>query len=477
MIFSSYQYILFFTCVLVVVALLRRHTYQNIALLLASYFFYAWWDWRFLIMLIALSVVNYYVGRRIETATVVGLKNRWLTTAIVFDLGILGFFKYYKFFVGSADTLLAHVGVSFPLLNVVLPIGISFMVFEVMSYTIDIYRKDSKSADTLVDLALLVAFFPHLIAGPILKPKQFLPQFRNDIVIRWSNLEQGISIFVLGLVKKVLIANNVAPFADRVFSDPHAFSSGTLWLAVIAYAIQIYADFSGYSDMAIGSAKCLGYDIPRNFNFPYVSRNITEFWRRWHISLSTWLREYLYFSLGGNRKGHRRTYVNLMIVMLLGGLWHGANWTFVVWGGMHGVALAIHKAWSARVEPLLANTSVWIQKSVSALSIATTIVFVLVTWVFFRATATADYSAFQISSYMVGKMFGLTDGGGTIWYCAQVLFIFPIFVLSHYLGNYLRDYPRFRLTSFRGAFTFFFMLELLLIFAPTKQAPFIYFQF
>lgn len=333
MIFSSIEYLIFFTIILLLMIFIKSNAIKKTILLAGSYYFYAYWDWRFVFLMFVLSLVNYLIGIKIEQFEEKAPRKKWLITAVVFNLTVLGFFKYFNFFIDTANTLLASFHVRFPFVEIILPIAISFITFEVMSYTIDIYRKTNKSAKTFWDLALLVAFFPHLIAGPILKPSHFLPQLENNVLIKWKNVEYGIQIFLFGLVKKFIIADRLALFADPVFNNPESYSSMTVWLAVIAYGIQIFCDFSGYSDMAIGSAKCLGYEIPANFNMPYISRSITEFWRRWHISLSTWLKEYLYISLGGNRKGKIRQYINLILVMLLGGLWHGASWNFVVWGG------------------------------------------------------------------------------------------------------------------------------------------------
>jgi alginate O-acetyltransferase complex protein AlgI len=230
-------------------------------------------------------------------------------------------------------------------LPIILPVGISFYTFQSLSYTIDVYRKKIVAEKDFLKLALYISFFPQLVAGPIVRASDFLPQLEEHRNVSLHNFKIGIQIGIFGLFKKVVIADWLSVFVDDVFSTPNAFHAMSILLAVIAYAIQIYFDFSGYSDMAIGCAKCLGYDFARNFNMPYISRNISEFWRRWHISLSSWLKEYVYIPMGGNRKGICRTYIHNMVTMLLGGLWHGADWTFVAWGGVHGIALCIHKVY------------------------------------------------------------------------------------------------------------------------------------
>lgn len=465
MIFSSKEYFVFFILVLLLMMIIKRNPVKKAVLLLASYYFYAYWDYRFVVLMFIMSLVNYYIGLMIESTGNSVVRKRWLAGSVIFNLIILGFFKYFNFFVDSANMLLDNLNVRLPLLDIILPVGISFIVFEVMSYTIDIYRKNNGSPKSFWDLALLVAFFPHLIAGPILKPKHFLPQLENPITIRWHNVEYGIQIFVFGLVKKVLIADRLAFFIDPVFKNPQDYSFITIWLAVIAYAIQIYCDFSGYSDMAIGSAKCLGFDIPRNFNMPYISRNITEFWRRWHISLSTWLKEYLYIALGGNRKGKIRQYANLMIVMLLGGLWHGSSWNFVIWGGLHGIGLAVHKMYADYVKGTTLSDH-FLYKTVSWL---VTFLFVCTAWVFFRS------SDFSVSLVILQKMFMVSDG--IHWYATPLLIAIPLLIASHYAGSKLKDYYCVKLNTFKGLLVFFFILFGLLFLTPVHSSPFIYFQF
>ncbi len=406
-------------------------------------------------------------GLGVERAQTLKTKKLVLLAAIIFDLGILGFFKYYNFFIDSANAAFtaANLG-SLPSLGIILPVGISFITFQVMAYVIDIYRGVTGSARSFWDFALLTAFFPQLVAGPILKAKQFLPELDKKIVIRRENLIAGGQIFLLGLFRKIVVADRLALFVDTVFDSPKDFSSATTWLAVIAYAIQIYCDFSGYSDMAIGSAKCLGYDIPINFNLPYISRSITEFWRRWHISLSTWLREYIYIPLCGNRKGKPRQYLNLWLVMLLGGLWHGASWYFVLWGALHGTALAIHKFYADYIRPKIHlpepiyNTVTW----------AITLLFVCTTWVFFRAASFSD--AFGI----LQKMF-IWNPSGVNWYATSLWIALPGILIADYLGHLLNRGSFIPFNRFRHWFWLSFWLLGILFLAPQTPQPFVYFQF
>jgi alginate O-acetyltransferase complex protein AlgI len=466
-IFSSIDYIVFFLATLGILKLLRNAFHQKLFLLLASYFFYAYWDPRFVPLMIGLSFGAYWIGVRIERSAGVAQRKQWLALGIALDLVILGFFKYYNFFIGNLNELLSAAGTRLPFLDVLLPVGISFIVFEVISYKVDIYRDENHSAKSFLDLSLLVAFFPHLIAGPILKPRHFLPQLQNPIRIHWVNIHDGAQIFLFGMVKKVVVADRLSLFVDPVFESPHFYDSATLWLAVVAYAVQIYCDFSGYSDMAIGSARCMGFDIPKNFDMPYISTSITEFWRRWHISLSTWLKEYLYVPLGGNRRGRRRQYVNLFIVMLLGGLWHGASWNFVFWGGLHGIGLAVHKIYTEHL-----GGSKLLPKPLSGiLAWAVTFAFVCVTWVFFRS------NDFHASIFILKKMFLIASPEGTKWLATSLLVLTPLVVLAHWAGNRIRGYYIANLQSFFGSFLLFFTLLGILFFMPLKASPFIYFQF
>jgi alginate O-acetyltransferase complex protein AlgI len=465
MIFSSFQYVAFLLLFIGIIGLVKPLGVKKALLLIGSYYFYAYWDPRCVFLLFIMSAVNYGIGLQISKTVDEATRKRLLIFSVVFNLGVLGFFKYFNFFLESGAAIFGQTG-SAPTLNIILPIGISFITFEVMSYTIDIYRRTGAPAKNFWDLALLVAFFPHLIAGPILKPHHFLPQIEKPFTVRWDWVQRGIQLFLLGLVKKLLVADRMSSFVDPVFNAPQNYSSATVILAVVAYALQIFCDFSGYTDMAIGSAYCLGLETPPNFNMPYAACNITDFWRRWHISLSSWLREYLYFSLGGNQKGNASTYFNLMMVMLLGGLWHGASWNFVIWGGMHGLWLALHKIYHEAFGKSLKDNPL-----TRVLGWALTMFFVGIAWVFFRST--------HISTTMVilKKMLWIGDTGGTIWYQSSLLIAFPIVLLMHFLGAKYGATFRLRLSTFGGLFLLFFTLLGLLFLAPDNSSPFIYFQF
>jgi alginate O-acetyltransferase complex protein AlgI len=319
-------------------------------LLIASYVFYGWWDVRFLGLIVLSTVVDWYVARRIGAMPDGGRRRRWLWVSLAGNLGMLAFFKYWNFFTESAASMLTEIGLepNLPMLEIILPVGISFYTFQTLSYVIDVYRRDLEPERSLVQFALFVSFFPQLVAGPIERAKHLMPQLRNlptsVRTIDWS----GSALLILrGLFRKVVIADGLAPLVNEVFASPGRYGSVTVAAGVVAFSLQIYGDFAGYTDIARGTAKLFGVDLMENFKAPYLSRGFSEFWRRWHISLSTWLRDYLYVPLGGNRGSRWATYRNLMITMLLGGLWHGAAWGFVVWGALHGAYLVIER-WLAR---------------------------------------------------------------------------------------------------------------------------------
>lgn len=468
MIFSTPTYVAFLCIVLAVLALSRSARFKRVFLLGASYVFYAWWDWRFTGLLLGLTALNYVAARIIRRQAVRRRARQILALTIVTDLGVLGLFKYARFFTESANHVLDAIGVRIPLLDVLLPVAISFITFEVISYVVDVYRKDLEPAPFL-DVAMLVAFFPHLIAGPILKPRLFLPQVRRDIRLSRADVGAGVQLFALGLVKKVLIADRLAMFIDPVLAKPGTYDALTLWLVVLAYAVQIYADFSGYSDMAIGSARCMGFDIPPNFAAPYAVRNIAIFWRRWHISLSTWVRDYLYIPLGGNRRGPTRTAVNLFVVMVAVGLWHGAGWNFVLWGALHGAALVVHRLWSRSAVPRRSGV---LRRLAPALSWGATFGFVTLAWVFFRV---ADLTE---ATDILMRMFGFADGTGIAWYATSALLLVPIALAYDALTSGLEGrVPVLQLGTVRGGFVIGSLGGSLLLFWPTYSAPFIYFQF
>ncbi|GHV42300.1 alginate O-acetyltransferase [Clostridia bacterium] len=465
MIFSSFEFLAFFAVVIAIALVMQKlNTNKDIKqafLLAASYFFYAWWDWRFCFLMLLMTVIAHVSAIKKD----VGF---FRILGIVFPLIILGIFKYFNFFLGSFCYAFGIEQTS--LIRIILPVGISFYTFQSLSYTIDVYNGKQKATDFL-KLALYIAFFPQLVAGPIIKAQDFLPQLEENRKIELKKVEQGVQIFLFGLFKKIVLADRLSVFVDEVFRAPAAFNAPTLMLAVVSYSLQIYFDFSGYSDMAIGIAKFLGYDFKPNFNLPYISKNLTEFWKRWHISLSSWLQQYLYFPLGGNRKGKIRTYINLMLTMVLGGLWHGANWTFVIWGVLHGLGLCIHKFF-AKHFPHLKKSNVVI----SFISILATYIFVCFAWIFFRS------SDFQTAFTIISRIVTWQDGVSHMftWSFAAIACV-AIGTLSAVLKNKGVNisgfYPISNLNTIKGLFLLFLSIGFICGLAYLGDNPFIYFQF
>ncbi len=386
MLFNTLQYAKFFAAVFVVSWLLARAPRVRIVFLLAaSYYFYAAFDYRFLPLIFISSTADFWLARRIGATREPGPRKLLLWLTVLLNLGLLGFFKYYDFGVESLAAALGYLGYHPPewALHITLPVGISFFTFESMSYVIDVYRGDIEAHSSYLEYLTFVAFFPHLVAGPIVRPRDLLPQLAGAPRFSSALGAEGLFLIAVGLLKKVAIGDYLAlNLVDRVFDAPRSYSSLECYLGVTGYALQIYSDFSGYTDIAIGSALLLGVRFPKNFDAPYTAVSIVDFWRRWHISLSTWLRDYLYISLGGNRHGRARTYLNLMLTMLLGGLWHGASFTFVAWGALHGAALALTRALS---RPIAALTAGWPDGVKRALGVVFTFHLVCLGWILFRS--------------------------------------------------------------------------------------------
>lgn len=375
------------------------HRAQLWTILAGSYVFYGWWDWRFLGLIVVCTLINFTAGAAVARARA-DSRRTWLWLGIAGNLSILGFFKYFDFFVDSLRGLLGKLGVdgNFSTLDIILPVGISFYTFQAMSYTIDIYRGRLAPEPSLLRFAAYLALFPQLVAGPIVRAARLLPQMRSRRRFRWPNFFLGIEMIIIGFVLKVVVADGLASTADRVFADPHTINSLYTLIGVIFFTFQIYGDFAGYSLIAIGVGRLMGFDFARNFNMPYMARSFSEFWNRWHISLSSWLRDYVYIGLGGNRHGKWRTYRNLAVTMLLGGLWHGAAWTFVVWGGLHGAYLVLQR-WVAPWWGWFTERR-WVHWAMADLvAMGTVFTLTTVAWVFFRAASFDD--AFAILERIV----------------------------------------------------------------------------
>jgi D-alanyl-lipoteichoic acid acyltransferase DltB (MBOAT superfamily) len=446
-------------------------------LLIASYYFYCCWDWRLSLLILFSTIINYIAGQRIFASDSRTVRKRWMMLCLAVNLGFLGYFKYCNFFLLNFKILtdLFGLNLSVTTLQVVLPVGISFYTFQTLSYVLDIYKGTLKPTNDFAKFALFVAFFPALVAGPIVRAHDFLPQLEQDPKYDDTEAVSGFYQILSGLFKKVMIADVLAAtLVDPAFRNPEIFSGFWLLLAVYAYGMQIYCDFSAYSDIAIGSARVLGYKLPINFDRPYMATSLTDFWRRWHISLSTWLRDYLYIPLGGSRFGTFNTYRNLFITMLLGGLWHGAAWNFVIWGGLHGLWLAVERLvfGGKRLLNLEGQSKPFI-----FFRWLLTFHVVIICWIFFRAQATETLSAAGSAWTVISRIVIGADGiSGFSWW-------FVLILISGYMMHFTpvgwKNYLMVRYAKtnvFLQAAIAVVMLSIYTFFS-TGSAAFIYFQF
>jgi len=475
MVFNSLPFLVFIGLFFPLYFAVRGRT-RLFLCLVASYVFYAWWDWRFLGLILTSTLIDYLIGLRLKTESD-SSKRKWLLRlSVIMNLGFLGFFKYFNFFVESFQAMLLSLGLEPDIhtLHIILPVGISFYTFQSMSYTIDVYNKKIPVERDFLRFATFIAFFPQLVAGPIVRARELLPQFGEDIRFEWNRFSFGLAQVLWGFFKKVAVADSLAPFVDQCFSAPESFSAIHLSLGVFFYAFQIYCDFSGYSDIAIGLARIMGFDFPDNFRTPYFSKNFSEFWTRWHITLSSWLRDYLYIPLGGNRHGTFNTYRNLMLTMLLGGLWHGASWVFVFWGFLHGMYLVGQRLFGESYSKLLQtlNVPTFLQNGINIL-----FVFLLtcVAWVFFRSP---DFSTAITILGKIGAMENLAPGSIINKFVATKGIFLIGFLLTAEITNFRFNWyeksvhrPVFRLAAFA------LLLWLIAFFGTFGANAFIYFQF
>ncbi len=488
MLFNTIDFVVFFIIVLAVISAVKYRKFQHVFLLIASYFFFYYSSNYLILLLIASTILDFYVGKIMWKTKDVTKKKILLIISLAGNLGLLGFFKYSDFAILQFNFLGEQLNLAndIPFLNLALPIGISFYTFQTISYTVDIYRGNLKPSESLKEFALFVAFFPQLVAGPIVRASEFLPQLREkievgggnlkQIIIHNSNLKLGITIMAFGFLKKMFFADNIAPLVDNIFSNPIGMDSFTIILGAIAFGIQIYGDFSGYTDIAIGAALILGFKLPVNFNKPYFATSPADFWRRWHISLSTWLRDYLYIPLGGSRKSHVRTYLNLATVMFLGGLWHGASWNFVVWGMLHGGYLAIHRLIINKF-PILSEIQFFKSRIGKIVSIFATQYLVFLAWIAFRVRDTDDML------YSMGKYIFLDfEIVNTLQFISSnklsvVLMI--LFVVMHFVSYKKVNLPE-KISKYGSVkWITFLILSMLAIFMFYDGNPedFIYFKF
>ena len=464
MLFNSFDFVLFLAIVLAASAILP-HRPLLYFLLACSYFFYGYWNWQYTGLLLLSTAIDFFAALGIQKATTVSRKKSFLLISIVMNLSLLGLFKYFNFF---AQSFAPWIGWSAPEFQLLLPVGISFYTFQSMSYTIDVYRGVLQARRSFVDFALYVSFFPQLVAGPIVRAIDFLPQLDSKPRVTPELLRSGMHLILRGYIEKVVIADNLAPVVEKIYSNPSAYSGADLWIATYCFAFQIFCDFAGYTDIARGCARLLGYEFLENFRRPYLATDIVDFWRRWHISLSTWLRDYLYIPLGGSQKGFTRTYINLMLTMILGGLWHGANWTFLWWGFYHGLLLCITRFFkNDRNQLSTRSTGRWV--AVRPFQILFTFHLVCIGWVLFRA------ESIQVAGQMLKSMFTFPSGAATL---LPYLYICVFLYLAMTLHEYAKIGVRFERwpVPLRTLILFLALLSLA-IFIPAKRVAFLYFQF
>lgn len=470
--FITLEFLILFFATTIFYHLSRTEKKKQMVLLAASYIFYAYWDIRFLGLLLMLTLVVYRLAIKVSESQERKRERIYCIIGVIVSLGILAFFKYFNFFFSIVKKTFNCE--SDKALYIILPVGISFYTFQAISYLVDVYREEIEARRSFQQVALYIAFFPQLVAGPIVRASDFLPQMDKEHKIRLENVEKAIQIFLFGLFKKVVIADRLAVCVDAVFATPTVYDSLSIMFAVIAYSMQIYCDFSGYSDMAIGIAKFFGYELPENFNMPYISKNPTEFWNRWHISLSRWLRDYLYIPLGGNRRGKIRTYINLVITMLLGGLWHGASWNFVLWGGLNGALLVIHKIFvSIKKKYNLECRNQIVHKMANVVSILATYSVICIGWVFFRTQNLSD------AVVVLQRIFMSSNG---IHYVYSYTIVFGILFLMAHLYGIAKNgghgrYMLFDLSGFRGKVVVCLMILVICVFSYGGDSAFVYFQF
>ena len=490
MIFNTIDFVIFFIAVCTTIVIVKNRKFQHLFLLGASYFFFYYSSNYLITLLIFTTIWDFYLGKAIFNAQTIQKKKAILIISLAGNLGLLGFFKYADFAITQFNILGQHfdLATQIPLLNLALPIGISFYTFHSITYTVSIYRGQMPPAKSFVEYGIFVAFFPQLVAGPILRAKDFLPQLREkienletgtrlrQIVINNQNLKLGVTIMAFGFLKKMFFADNIAPFVNKIFAFPIGQDSFSIIMATIAFGIQIYCDFSGYTDIAIGAALVLGLKIPINFNKPYFATSPTDFWRRWHISLSSWLRDYLYIPLGGNQKSKVRTYFNLFVVMFLGGLWHGASWNFIIWGMLHGAYLAIHKFVTDRF-PVLKDHRFFKSRIGMIISIAITQYFVFLAWIAFRVKNTNDM-IYAMHKYVLIDF----QTSGITSLIVQNKFPFVIiflFIMLHFISykskNMIEKISGFRLIYWTMILSSIMML--IFFFYIGNPESFIYFQF
>jgi len=483
MLFNSIDFAVFLPIVFILYWFLadKNLKLQNLLIVAASYLFYGWWDWRFLSLILFSTVIDYFIGQRLRTEEDYAKRKVLLWISILVNLGFLGFFKYYNFFLDNFITAFSFFGTEIKAnsLNIILPVGISFYTFQTLSYTIDVYKRKLKPTDDFIVFSAFVSFFPQLVAGPIERATHLLPQFYKKRTFDYSKAVDGMRQILWGLFKKIVIADNCAEFANQIFNNSADMNGSTLVLGAIFFTFQIYGDFSGYSDIAIGTSRLFGFDLKQNFNFPYFSRDIAEFWRRWHISLSTWFRDYLYIPLGGSRGGTWMKVRNTFIIFIVSGFWHGANWTFIVWGALNAIyflPLLLTNNNRNNLETVAQGKYFPNIKELSSMLL--TFGLTVFAWIFFRAE-TIRHAKNYISEILSSSLFEIPKFAGIRKALALVV-ILGLFVLVEWLGregqHAISDIGKKWNKPIRWVF-YSLIIFAIGMFMPSVESPFIYFQF
>lgn len=480
MLFNSLTFVLFFF-ITILFYYKSTHKKQNIVLLIASYIFYGWWDFRLLSLIWFTTAANFYCANLIFNTENKQHRINFLVISLFVNLGTLAFFKYFNFFSQSAIQFFNIFGITmdFPSLNIILPVGISFYTFQAMGYVIDIYKKQTVPCSKFLDFALYISFFPQLVAGPIERAKNLIPQITNHRKLDANKILDGIWLIIIGYVKKLVIADKLSQVANMGFiSENPNFSGFEGLIFLYAFSFQIYGDFAGYSDIARGVSKVLGFELINNFKKPYLVSNASKFWKNWHISLSEWLQNYLYIPLGGNRKGYLRTYFNLMVTMLLGGLWHGAHWAFIIWGGYHGLLLCANRLWTAVFRDRI-STQLEFVSLLKAVSFLKGVLFFHLTvlgWLFFRA-GSVDSSINEIHfifNYLSATFSSVSIGNAAPWF--NVIFLLGgLSLFFQYKNTEMESFHKW--STKKQVLSFVSCILLIIVFGVFDEAAFIYFQF
>ena len=472
MLFNTLEYFLFLPITFFIYWAIKETKYQNIFILISSYVFYGWWDWRFLFLIFLSTVVDYFVAMRIEQTHKKKSKKLYLLISIIFNLSILGFFKYYNFFIDSWIELLSKIGYQVTdvwTLKIILPVGISFYTFQTMSYSLDVYRSEIKATKDFISFASFVSFFPQLVAGPIERASNLLPQILSKRKFDYKQSVNGLRLILWGLFKKVVIADSLSLLVTPIFENYTSLNGGELLLGLIYFSFQIYCDFSGYSDIAIGTAKMFGIELRSNFIFPYFSRDISEFWRRWHVSLSSWFRDYIYIPLGGSKKGKWMTIRNIFIIFIISGFWHGANFTFIAWGLIHAL---LYLVIALRNKNRRYTTSIVAENGMTPsikeiFQISITFFTVMISWVFFRSNTITD-SFLYLRKIIIDFDIPISYSSGLVY----VIF----FIMCDWLNRKDERNP-LNISSVYVRWTAYILMLLLILGHGGQKNEFIYFQF